>query len=319
MLCVGHAQRELRVAGCSGADVEEHCVRSDAPPTIEIAPGVHMPVLGLGAAHFRDATTTTVLQWLKQGGRAIDTSADYGDGLHAAELLTGKAIKQSGLARKDLFITSKIPQTLLGYNSTLAVAAGSLAALGVDYLDLLLIHWPGVVPSYNPGHTPPEDPTAARVATWRALEELHKQGKVRAIGVSNFMPRHLAELFALEDAIVPAVNQFEYHVGLHDQQLLATCAAHNITVTGYAPLGVGAVLHNPVVEKIAAAHSKTAAEVAIRWLVQRGATTIPGANTIQYMDEDLGVFSWALTEAEMQVLDQQTSPGRQYSDPHKIP
>jgi diketogulonate reductase-like aldo/keto reductase len=132
--------------------------------------------------------------------------------------------------------------------------------------------------------------------------------------------RHLKELFALgPGTAVPAVNQFEYHVGLHDQELLALCEEMNITVTAYAPLGVGAVLKNTAVAEVAAAANRSAAEVAIRWLVQRGATTIPGANTLPYMAEDLGVFGWQLSATQMALLDRQTKPGRQYSDPHRIP
>ena len=190
-------------------------------PTVTIAPGVRMPIIGLGAAHFGVSTTQTVLDWIKMGGRAIDTSADYGDGQHAAERLTGQAMRQSGVTRGELFLTSKIPQSELGYNSTLRVAEASLDALGVDYLDLLLIHWPGVV-----GH-PTADPIASRADTWRALELLHARGQAKAIGVSNFMPRHLAELFQTAK-VSPSVNQFEYHIGLHDEELLATCKAHNI-------------------------------------------------------------------------------------------
>ena len=190
-------------------------------PTVTIAPGVHMPIIGLGAAHFGDSTTQTVLDWIKTGGRAIDTSADYGDGQHAAERLTGQAIRQSGVTRDQLFLTSKIPQSELGFNSTLQVAEASLNALGVDYLDLLLIHWPGVV-----GH-PTANPIVSRADTWRALELLHARGQAKAIGVSNFMARHLVELFQ-SAKVSPSVNQFEYHIGLHDEELLAACKAHNI-------------------------------------------------------------------------------------------
>jgi diketogulonate reductase-like aldo/keto reductase len=307
-----------------------------------------MPIIGLGAAHFGDSTTQTVLDWIKAGGRAIDTSADYGRGQHTAERLTGRAIAQSGIARDELFLTSKIPQSELGYNSTLRVAAASIDALGVEYLDLLLIHWPGVV------GRPTADPVASRADTWRALELLHSRGQAKAIGVSNFMPRHLEELYRTAK-VSPAVNQFEYHIGLHDEELLATCRAHNIvsgadstcwthrmiehylettlspfglchwhsacrqTVTAYAPLGVGKVLQNAATNQIAVAHGKTAAQVAIKWLVQRGAVTIPGANTPQYMAEDLGMFDWNLTSADMELLDAQTTPGRSYNDPHAIP
>ena len=165
---------------------------------------------------------------------------------------------------------------------------------------------------------PTADPVASRADTWRALELLKSQGKARAIGVSNFMPVHLTELYRTAK-ISPAVNQFEYHIGLHDEELLQMCKDHNITVTAYAPLGVGKVLENAAASAVATAHGKTTAQVAIKWLVQRGAVTIPGANTAQYMHEDLDVFSWELTEQEMASLNAQTAPGRTYSDPHNIP
>lgn len=221
-VCAGRHQHELRGAGCSHQDIQTYCSGVlHYSPTVTIAPGVHMPIIGLGAAHFGDSTTQTVLDWIKAGGRAIDTSADYGRGQHTAERLTGRAIAQSGIARDELFLTSKIPQSELGYNSTLRVAAASIDALGVEYLDLLLIHWPGVV------GRPTADPVASRADTWRALELLHSRGQAKAIGVSNFMPRHLEELYRTAK-VSPAVNQFEYHIGLHDDELLATCRAHNI-------------------------------------------------------------------------------------------
>jgi 2,5-diketo-D-gluconate reductase A len=313
-VCAGQLQRQLKLAGCSHADIAAYCASGSGTPspTVTVAPGVQMPIIGLGAAHFGSSTTQIVQDWIKMGGRAIDTSADYGSGQHSAERLTGVAIKQSGIAREELFLTSKIPQTELGYNSTLAVAAASLEAMDVAYLDLLLIHWPGVV------GRPTADPVASRAETWRALELLHQQKKVKAIGVSNFMPVHLHELY--KTAIVsPAVNQFEYHIGLIDTELLDLCEAHNITVTAYAPLGVGKVLNDAAVNQVATAHGKTAAQVAIKWLVQRGAVTIPGANTPQYMAEDLDVFSWSLSDEEMATLNALTSPGRSYNDPHRIP
>ena len=168
---------------------------------------------------------------------------------------------------------------------------------------------------------PTANPTRSRQDTWRALEYLLKEGKVKAIGVSNFMPRHLDEILNVSTVGAPAVNQFELHAGIFnlDTEVLAACNEHGITVTGYAPLAKGALLTAPTVQLIAAAHNKSTAQIALRWLVQQNITTIPGADTVAYMQEDLAVFGWELSPSDVAALNAMTLPGRIYNDPNNIP
>ncbi len=251
---------------------------------VEIAPGVLMPWLGLGT--YRSAEGVEIEQevaWgLQLGYRGIDTASLYGN-----EEGIGHALRRSGIARDDVFVATKVWNSEQGYDSTLQACADSLARLHLDYVDLYLIHWP--------------DPRLME-ETWRAMEELNRQGKVRAIGVCNFLVPHLEQLLALAET-PPAVDQIEHHPRLQQPQLRDFCAERGITLQAWAPVMRGGVFQVPEIVEIAARHGKTAAQVSIRWILQHGVTTIPKSVHRDRIAENADVFDFALTAEEMRVID----------------
>lgn len=252
--------------------------------TIEIARDVHMPRLGLGTyksqpgAEVRDS-----VRWaLERGYRAIDTASLYGN-----EEGVGEGIVASGVARSDIFLTTKVWNTEQGYESTLAALDASLERLGTDYIDLYLVHWP----------------IRSKMAqTWRAMEELLAGGKTRAIGVCNFLPHHLKMLLEVAD-VAPAVDQVEFHPRLQQPGLQAFAAEHDITLEAWAPIMRGRVAEIPEIVEIARVHRKTPAQVAIRWALQNGHVVIPKSVHEQRVAENADVFDFELTEGQMIVID----------------
>jgi 2,5-diketo-D-gluconate reductase A len=217
---------------------------------------------------------------LGAGYRHIDTAAVYGN-----EREVGLAVKRSGLPREEVFITTKLWNADQGYDKTLAAFDASLARLGVDRLDLYLIHWP--TPAKN-----------TFVDTFKAFAHLHDQGRVSSIGVSNFEPQHLG---ILVDAIgiVPAVNQVELNPRLPQEELRKVHAAMGIATEAWAPLGQGSLLSNPAVNAVADAHGKTPAQVLIRWHIQLGNIVIPKSVTPERIVSNYDVFDFELTEPDM--------------------
>lgn len=242
-------------------------------------------------------------QALEAGYRHLDTAALYGneEGVGAA---VRSAAETGGPDRDEIFITSKVWNTDQGYDSTLRAFDASLDRLGLDYLDLYLIHWP--CPDRG-----------LFVSTYRALEELYQSGRVRAIGVSNFQPRHLEELLEQTD-IVPAVNQVELHPWLQQRTLRSLHDRLGIRTVAWSPLGRGAVLSDPVVERIARAAGRTPAQVILRWHVQTGNVAIPKASSEDRIRENLDVYSFALSEEQMADLDALDSGRRSGSHPDEV-
>jgi 2,5-diketo-D-gluconate reductase A len=246
-------------------------------PAITLNNGVRMPQLGFGVFQVSDAGTTAAVSLaLAAGYRSIDTAAIYGN-----EAGTGRAIAESGIDRAELFITSKLWVADLGYDATLAAFEASLDKLGLDYLDLYLIHWPA--PATN-----------RYLESWRALEQLLAEGKVRAIGVSNFLPEHLQKVIDL-GGTVPAINQIELHPVLQQQDVAAFNTAHGIVTEAWSPLAQGAVLADPTVADIAGRHGVSAAQAILRWHLQRGRIIIPKSVTPERIRENLDVFGFELT------------------------
>lgn len=265
-------------------------------PAVVLNNGVRMPQLGFGVFQVSDDdTTTAVSHALAAGYRSIDTAAIYGN-----EAGTGRAIAESGIDRGELFITSKLWVADLGYDSTLAAFDASLARLGLDYLDLYLIHWPA--PS-----------TDRYLDSWRALEKLLAEGKVRAIGVSNFLPEHLQKLIGL-GGTVPAVNQIELHPALQQRDTAAFNTAHGIATEAWSPLAQGSVLADPAVTDIAQGHGVTPAQVILRWHLQQGRIIIPKSVTPQRIKDNLDVFGFDLAADEIAVMDGLERDGR--TGPH---
>jgi 2,5-diketo-D-gluconate reductase A len=254
-------------------------------PTIELNNGVTIPQLGFGVFLVPPGETrTAVAAALEAGYRHIDTAKAYDN-----EGEVGEAIAQSGIPRDELFVTTKLWNADQGRDATLKAIDGSLERLGLDHVDLYLIHWP--VPS-----------TDRYVETWKAFEEIAADGRARAIGVSNFQPAHLDRL-AAETGTVPAVNQVELHPHLAQPALREYHAAHGIVTEAWSPLARGGdVLTDPTVGRIAAAHGRTPAQVVLRWHLQLGTVVIPKSVTPSRIAENIAVLDFELTPAELEQI-----------------
>jgi 2,5-diketo-D-gluconate reductase A len=265
-------------------------------PTITLNNGVRMPQLGFGVFQVpNDETQAAVATALEVGYRSIDTAAVYGN-----EEGVGRAIAASGLPREELFITSKVWNSDQGHDETLRAFDASLAKLGLEQLDLYLIHWP----------TPHRD---RYVDTWRALERLARDGRIRAIGVSNFEPEHLDRLVT-EGSVVPAVNQVELHPALQNRRVVAADDRLGIATEAWSPLAQGAVLDDPAITAIAAAHERTPAQVVLRWHLQQGRIVIPKSVTPARIAENFDVFGFELAGSELEAIDGLERDGR--TGPH---
>ncbi|GAA0528750.1 oxidoreductase [Saccharopolyspora subtropica] len=253
-------------------------------PTITLNNGVTIPQLGFGVFQVPDAETTAAVSAALQAGyRSIDTAAIYGN-----EAGVGRAIAESGIARDELFITTKLWNEDQGYDTTLKAFDRSLDLLGLDHVDMYLIHWP----------TPARD---RYLDTWKAIEQLVKDGRVRAAGVSNFQPAHLRRLLD-NSSLVPVVNQIELHPGLQQRELRALHAEHGIATEAWSPLAQGAVLRDQAVTEIAERHGKSPAQVVIRWHLQLGNIVIPKSVTPSRIRENIDVFDFTLSDDEMNAI-----------------
>ncbi|MCW2874348.1 aldo/keto reductase [Actinacidiphila oryziradicis] len=254
-------------------------------PVITLNNGVEIPQLGFGVWQVPDdEATAAVATALEAGYRSIDTAAIYGN-----EEGTGKALTTSGLPREELFVTTKLWNAEQGYDSTLRAFDASLDKLGLEYIDLYLIHWP--VPSRD-----------LYVDTWKAFEQIYADGRARAIGVSNFHQAHLRRILA-EGTVVPAVNQVELHPNLQQTELRAFNAEHGIATEAWSPLGSGkGLLDDPEIVALAAKHSRTPAQVVLRWHIQLGNIVIPKSVTPSRIRENIDVFDFELDGKDLAVL-----------------
>ncbi|RNL82457.1 aldo/keto reductase [Halostreptopolyspora alba] len=255
-------------------------------PAVTLNNGKSMPQVGFGVFQVPDAETDAVVATaLEAGYRSIDTAA-----LYKNEEGTGRAIAASGLSREDLFVTTKLWNTDQGYDAALRAFDTSLAKLGLDYVDLYLIHWP--VPAQN-----------AYVDTWRAFERIHSEGRAKAIGVSNFQPSQLQRLMDETDT-VPAVNQVELHPRLQQATLREFHAANGIVTEAWSPLGKGKwLLEDPTLVRIAERHGVSPARVALRWSVQLGNVVIPKSATPSRIRDNLDLFGFELDSEDMSALE----------------
>lgn len=246
--------------------------------------GVKMPWVGLGVYKMKNdqEVVNAVKSALEIGYRSIDTAQFYDN-----EEGVGQAIKESGIPREEIFVTTKIWNTHQGYDLTLKTFEKSLEKLGMDYVDLYLVHWP-VPGKYK--------------ETWKALEHLYEQKKVRAIGVSNFLIHHLEDLFQ-EAEIKPMVNQVEFHPQLFQKDLLNFCNEHQILLEAWSPLARGKYFVDPVLQELSQKYGKTPAQIMLRWDVQHGVVTIPKSTHAQRQKENADIFDFELTEEEMKALD----------------
>jgi diketogulonate reductase-like aldo/keto reductase len=259
-----------------------------------------IPAIGFGTWKIPPAeTAASVAQALKTGYRLIDTAKIYGN-----EEEVGQAIRESAVARKDIFVTTKLWNEDQGYETTRQALETSLQKLGLDYLDLYLIHWPA---------------TSRRHDSWRAMVDACNEGLVKAIGVSNFTIRHLDELQRESDTL-PMVNQIEFHPFLYDQQkhLLNYCYDHHIQVEAYSPLSRGVKKDNPVVTQVAEAHGVSTAQVLLRWCLQHGTVVLPRSANPEHIAENFDVFSFELSPEEMLALNSLSDGSRVTWDPEEM-
>jgi 2,5-diketo-D-gluconate reductase A len=245
-------------------------------PTIRLNNGVEIPQLGFGVYQVRPADTVeATLSALEVGYRHIDTAEMYGN-----EKQVGEAIRVSGLDRDELFVTSKLNNGYHAYDDALRAFDATLRALGDDYVDLFLIHWP--MPDVGD-----------YVETWRAMERILASGGARAIGASNFQPHHLQRVLDETD-IVPAVNQIEAHPYLTQDDARGFGAAHGIVTEAWAPIAQGKVLGDPVIVEVAERLGRTPAQVTLRWHIQRGDVVFPKSVTRRRVEENFALFDFEL-------------------------
>ncbi|MFT2014325.1 aldo/keto reductase [Streptomyces sp. 796.1] len=254
-------------------------------PSITLNNDVTIPQLGFGVWQVEnEAATAAVSTALEAGYRSVDTAAAYGN-----EEGTGKAIAESGVPREELFVTTKVWNSDHGYDATLRAFDSSLTKLGLDYVDLYLIHWP--LPARG-----------TFVDTYKALEKVYAEGRAKTIGVSNFHPAHLERLLA-ETSVVPVLNQIELHPQLQQQELRDFHAKHGIATEAWSPLGSGkGLLDEPAIAAIAAKHGKSPAQVVLRWHLQLGTIVIPKSVTPSRIRENIDVFDFALDADDLAAI-----------------
>ncbi|NBD25200.1 aldo/keto reductase [Paenibacillus glycinis] len=268
--------------------------------TVTLHNGVQMPGFGLGVFKVQegDELVQAVKAAIKHGYRSIDTAAIYGNEQGVGQGIR-EALQENGLRREELFVTSKVWNADQGYESTLAAYETSLKKLGLDSLDLYLIHWP-VKGKFK--------------ETWRALETLYREGRVKAIGVSNFQVHHLEEL--MRDATVkPMVNQVEYHPRLTQKELLRFAKEQGIQLEAWSPLMQGELLDNPALLGLAAKYGKSVAQVILRWDLQHGVVTIPKSTKAHRIAENAAIYDFELTAEDMAAIDALNEDRRIGPDP----
>lgn len=278
-----------------------------ATDTYTLKNGVKIPCIGFGTYDTNDEDACrVVLDALEVGYRLIDTAAIY-----ANEAGIGKALAASGVPREELFITSKVWNTHRGYDKTMESFEASLSRLGLDYIDLFLIHWPANEKMYG------DKAAEINADTWRALEDLYKAEKVRAIGLSNFKPHHIEALMKRAE-IEPVVDQIEFYPGRMQKETLDYCLEHNMVVEAWSPLGRGKTLTNETIAAIGARYGKSNAQVCLRWLIQLGMLPLPKSGNRERMAQNLDVFDFELTPEEMAIMAEQENPTGRFWDADEI-
>lgn len=268
---------------------------------LKLNTGAQIPAIGFGTwqIYLNRRAKSAVIDALHAGYRLIDTARIYGN-----ETGVGQAINESDIAREKIFVTTKLWNASQGYDKTLKAFKGSMKRLDLEYVDLYLIHWPV---------------SGKRSESWKAMTEIYKSGRAKAIGVSNYTVRHLEELLA-ETSIVPAVNQVEFHPFLYDDQkeLLDYCNEHGIIVEAYSPLAHGHRLSDPVISRLASSHKKSNAQILIRWAIQHKTIPLPKSSNPERIHENLDVFDFKLNDKEMSEINSLSEGLRTCWDPSKM-
>ena len=252
--------------------------------TVKLNNGLEIPILGLGVWKAESGNEVKdAIKWaIKDGYKLLDTAKIYGN-----EKSVGEAIKESGVKREDLFVTTKLFNTDQGYDNALNAFDKSLSDLDLDYVDLYLIHFPVA---------------GLRKDSWKALEEIYDSKRAKAIGVSNYTINHLKELMEYS-SIMPAVNQVEFHVFLYQKELLEFCKQHKIQLQAYSPLISGERINDPDITKIAEKYNKSNAQILIRWCLQHDVITIPKSVKEERIKENINVFDFNISKVDMDYLD----------------
>ena len=259
--------------------------------TYILSNGVRIPCVGFGTWQSKDGpeAKNSVAEALRAGYRHIDTAQGYGN-----EESVGQAVKESGLKREDIFITSKLTNSVRGYSETLSAFHESLRKLGTDYMDLFLIHWPR--PVYFK-----DDWEAQNAQSWRAMEDLYREGKVRAIGISNFHPHHIEALLKTA-TVAPMVNQIRLAPGDTQDEVVNFSREKGMLLEAYSPLGVGKVFEVPQMKTLAEKYGKSIAQIAIRWSLQRGYLPLPKSVTAERIRENTRIFDFNLDDEDVELI-----------------
>lgn len=274
--------------------------------TFKIYNGVEIPCMGLGTWQSKDEVARiSVLSALSHGYKLIDTAAAYGN-----ERGVGAGIKDSGIKREEIFVTSKLRNADHGYKATLDAFDLTMSKLGLDYLDLYLIHWPNPVQFRSTWKKAMQD-------TWKAFEELYEAGKIRAIGISNFMPHHIEAL--MENAkIKPMVNQLKLCPGITQPEIVDYCNKNDIVVEAYSPFGTGTVFASSVMQELAKKYNKSVGQLCLRWCLQMGFVSLPkSANPIRIRD-NAQIFDFEIEKADMDIISALEGACGETPDPDNI-
>lgn len=259
--------------------------------------GRTVPAIGYGTyKSVGDDSSRIFLEAIRQGYRYLDTASFYEN-----EAEIGRAVRESGVARPELLLASKVWKTEMGYDETMRAAERSLNRLGTDYLDLYLIHWP------RPDLENPDWRTLCR-ETWRAMERLYGEGVFRAIGISNFLPHHIENL-AVSGNVAPAVNQIEFHPGYPQLETVSYCHEHNILPQAWSPLGRTRVLRDPLIETLSENYGKTPAQICLCYALMHGVMPLPKASSADRMRENFDAASFSMEPEDVAVLDGMETTG----------
>lgn len=254
--------------------------------------GVTVPQVGFGTWQIKEGELAfnAVSTALEVGYRHIDTAAVYGN-----EVSVGKAINQSNLKREEIFVTSKLWNSDRGYEETLKAFEVSLKKLNLEYMDMYLLHWPANAKQFDNWRD-------INASSWKALEKLYEEGKVKAIGVSNFMKEHLEALLPIA-TIKPMVNQIEFHPGFMQEDTIALCEKESILIEAWSPLGSGKMLDNEVLIAIAKKYNVSVAQLCIRWVLQKGHLPLPKSVTPERIKNNLDVYGFIISDEDVNRID----------------